>query len=94
MKASLVHTHPDTSKIDPFNGTFFKRWQERVFFAIDLVNLGHILTDPKLKDGSHLLPTWKTGKTPYELWKGYAPNIAYLKVWGCLAKVLLPELKK
>ena len=26
--------------------------------------------------------------------KGYAPNIAYLKVWGCLAKVLLPELKK
>ncbi|RVW26450.1 Retrovirus-related Pol polyprotein from transposon TNT 1-94 [Vitis vinifera] len=24
----------------------------------------------------------KTGKTPDELWKGYAPNIAYLKVWG------------
>ncbi|KAL6343805.1 hypothetical protein AAG906_027576 [Vitis piasezkii] len=36
----------------------------------------------------------KTGKTPYKLWKGYAPNIAYLKVWGCLAKVLIPELKK
>ena len=90
MKASLVHTHPDTSKIDPFNGTFFKRWQERVFFAIDLVNLGHILTDPKPEDDYHLLPTKKIGKTPYELWKGYAPNIAYLKVWGCLAKVLLP----
>ena len=28
------------------------------------------------------------------MWKGYAPNIAYLKVWGCLAKVLLPEPKK
>ena len=25
----------------------------------------------------------KTSKTPYELWKGYAPNIGYLKVWGC-----------
>ena len=36
----------------------------------------------------------KTGKTPDELWKGYAPNIAYLKVWGCLAKFLLHELKK
>ncbi|KAL6338579.1 hypothetical protein AAG906_021294 [Vitis piasezkii] len=36
------------------------------------------------------IPYKKTGKTPYELWKGYAPNIAYLKVWGCLAKVLLP----
>ena len=28
------------------------------------------------------------------MWKGYVPNIAYLKVWGCLAKVLLPEPKK
>ena len=26
------------------------------------------------------IPYKKTGKTPYELWKGYAPNIAYLKV--------------
>ena len=25
------------------------------------MNLGHILTDPKPKDGSHLLPTWETG---------------------------------
>ncbi|KAM1787604.1 hypothetical protein ACFX11_037980 [Malus domestica] len=36
----------------------------------------------------------KTGKTPYELWKGYSPNLGYLKVWECLAKVLLPEPKK
>ena len=28
------------------------------------------------------------------MWKGYAPNIAYLKVWGCLVKILLPEPKK
>ena len=60
MKASLIHTHPDTSKINPFNGTFFKRWQERVFSTIDVVNLGHILTDPKPEDGSHMLPTWET----------------------------------
>ena len=61
MKASLVHTHPDTSKIDPFNETFFKIWKEMVFFAIDVVNLGHISTHPKPEDGSHLFPTWKTG---------------------------------
>ena len=42
----------------------------------------------------NIIPYKRTGKTPYELWKGYAPNIAYLKVWGCLAKVLLPEPKK
>ena len=26
------------------------------------------------------IPYKKTGKTPYKLWKGYTPNIAYLKV--------------
>ena len=57
MEASLVHTRPNTSKIDPFNGTFFQIWQEMVFSAIDVVNSGHILTDPKPEDGSHLLPT-------------------------------------
>ena len=57
MEVSLVHTHTDISKIDPFNGTFFKRWQEMVLFAIDVVNLGHILTDQKPENGFHLLPT-------------------------------------
>ena len=61
MEASLVHTRPDTFKIDPFNGTFFKRWQERFFSAIDVVNLGYILTDPKPEDNSDLLPTWEMG---------------------------------
>ena len=40
------------------------------------------------------IPYKKTGKTPYELWKGYKPNLKYLKVWGCLAKVMLPEPKR
>ena len=40
------------------------------------------------------IPYKKTGKTPYELWKGHAPNLKYLKVWGCLSKVMLPDLKK
>ena len=36
----------------------------------------------------------KTGKTPYKLWRGYKPNLSYLKVWGCLAKVLKPVPKR
>nr|KYP36589.1 Retrovirus-related Pol polyprotein from transposon TNT 1-94 [Cajanus cajan] len=40
------------------------------------------------------IPHRRTGKTPYELWKGYVPNLKYLRVWGCLAKVLLPDPKK
>ena len=40
------------------------------------------------------IPYKKTGKTPYELWKGHEPNLKYLKVWGCPAKVMLPDPKK
>ncbi|KAK8704498.1 hypothetical protein V6N13_048120 [Hibiscus sabdariffa] len=46
---------------------------------------------------NHILnrvPHKKLDHTPYELWKGYAPNLQYLKVWGCLAKVGLPDFKK
>ena len=53
--------------------------------------------------GEFLLTAWfllnrirykKIGKTPNELWKGYQPNLKYLRVWGCLAKVMLPDPKK
>ncbi|KAL0560737.1 hypothetical protein IC582_001150 [Cucumis melo] len=40
------------------------------------------------------VPHKRLDKTPYELWKIHAPNLSYLKVWECLAKVLFPALKK
>jgi len=40
------------------------------------------------------VPHKKLDQTPYELWKGYAPNLNYLKVWGRLAKVVLPSHKR
>ena len=40
------------------------------------------------------VPHKKTDKNPYELWERRKPNLEYLKVWGCLAKVMLPEPKK
>ena len=40
------------------------------------------------------LPHKKLEKTPYELWKGKSPSYKYLKVWGCLAKVMVPTPKK
>ena len=30
------------------------------------------------------IPYKKNCKTPYELCKGHAPNLKYLRVWGCL----------
>ena len=40
------------------------------------------------------LPHKKLDKTPYSLWKGWRPSYKYLKVWGCLAKVMVPIPKK
>ena len=40
------------------------------------------------------IPCKKLSITPKEIWKGHAPNLNYLKVWGCLTKVLLPEPKR
>ena len=39
------------------------------------------------------VPHKKLDLTPYELWKGYVPNLDDLKLWGCLAKVTLPSHK-
>nr|GFA49914.1 retrotransposon protein, putative, Ty1-copia subclass [Tanacetum cinerariifolium] len=35
----------------------------------------------------NMIPTKKVDKTPYEIWHGKAPNLSYLKVWGCEAYV-------
>nr|GEV15930.1 retrotransposon protein, putative, Ty1-copia subclass [Tanacetum cinerariifolium] len=35
----------------------------------------------------NMVPTKKLDKTPYEIWHGKAPNLSYLKVWGCEAYV-------
>ena len=40
------------------------------------------------------IPHKKINKSPYELWKGRRPSYKYLKLWGCLAKVAIPILKK
>ena len=40
------------------------------------------------------LPHEKLDKTPYSLWKGWSPSYKYLKVWGCLAKVMVPIPKR
>ena len=40
------------------------------------------------------LPHKKLDKTPYSLWKGWSPSYKYLKVWGRLAKVMVPIPKR
>ena len=104
MEASLVHIRPNTFKIDPFNGTFFKRWQENVFSALDVVNLGHILTYPKPENGSHLLPTWETGNKQVvyvipstlsnELFDIYCQFKVAKEIWDAMNKNIFRKMQK
>ena len=56
-----------------------KLWGEVILFAIYILNK---------------LPKKKTNKTSYELWKGRIPSYKFLKVWGCLPKVVVPIPKR
>ena len=60
------------------SSTLDNLWGEATLFAYNLQNR---------------IPHKKIGKTPYELWKCNTPNLQHLKVWGCLAEVLLLEPK-
>ena len=40
------------------------------------------------------VPQRDSDVTSYERWKEKTPNIQFFKVWGCLAKVSIPEPKK
>ena len=59
-------------------GLFDNIWWEVVFTACFILNR---------------VPYKKLDLTPYVSWKGYVPNLNFLKVWGCLAKIALPSHK-
>ncbi|GJU13209.1 retrotransposon protein, putative, ty1-copia subclass [Tanacetum coccineum] len=39
------------------------------------------------------IPRKEKEETPYELWMGRKPSYQYLRLWGCLAKVVVPTPK-
>ncbi|KAL2249827.1 UNVERIFIED_CONTAM: Retrovirus-related Pol polyprotein from transposon TNT 1-94 [Sesamum indicum] len=55
------------------------------------------LWEEALNTACHILnrvPLKHNTSTPFELWKGRKPSLKYFRVWGCLAKVLVPEHKR
>ena len=64
-------------------------------------DLGHILTDPKPEDGSHLLPTWETGNKQVrhailstlsnELFDNYCQFKVAKEIWDAMNKKYILE---
>ena len=42
----------------------------------------------------NIIPFKNSNKSPYEVWKGRLPSYKMIKIWGCLAKVLIPLPKR
>ena len=47
VAATNVKSLPDISRIEPFNGTHQKRWQEKVMSTLDVTGYVFAITDPK-----------------------------------------------
>nr|GFB42685.1 retrovirus-related Pol polyprotein from transposon TNT 1-94 [Tanacetum cinerariifolium] len=75
------------------NGVSERRNRTLLDMARSMFNLTTLplsFWDYALESAVHILnmvPTKKVDKTPYEIWHGKAPNLSYLKIWGCEAYV-------
>ena len=58
VAATNVKSLPDISRIEPFNGTHYKRWQEKVMSTLDVTGYAFAITDPK-PDKEKELQNWE-----------------------------------
>ena len=88
-------TFPDTSKIEQFSGSHYKRWHEKILSALDLHNIAFVLTDPKPTNDDDLLKWEKANRIcrhtilstlSNELFDVYYPIQSASEIWESLNK--------
>ena len=90
--------HPTTEPYSPQQNGVVERKNKTLKEMMNALllssGLPQILWGEAILSANYILsriPHKKTNKSPYELWKGRRPSYKYLKVWGCLAKVVTPR---
>lgn len=50
---------PDVSKVESFNGSYFKRWQKKFLFLLKMANVAYVLFEPRVQESEDQLePAW------------------------------------
>ena len=100
-----VKSLPDVSKIQPFSGSHFKRWQEKIHDALDVLNLAEYLTQKAPdEDTEHFeeeMDKWKKGNKvcrytilstlSNELYDVYCSYKSAWEIWDILNKKYVLE---
>ena len=71
--------------------------KEMINSMLNCSGLPHNLWGEALLTANFILnriPFKNSNKSPYEVWKGRLPFYKMIKIWGCLAKVLIPLPKR
>lgn len=45
----------DVSKVEAFNGSYFKRWQKRVLFLVEMAIVAYVLFEPRVQESEDQL---------------------------------------
>ena len=74
-----------------------RTFKEMINSMLNSSGLPHNLWGEALLTANFILnriPFKNSNKSPYEVWKGRLPSYKMIKIWGCLAKVLIPLPKR
>nr|GEV41275.1 retrotransposon protein, putative, Ty1-copia subclass [Tanacetum cinerariifolium] len=89
-KIKVVRSDRGGEYVSPFSELCAKHGIKHEFTAPYSPQQNAILTATYLLNKIHRK---EKEETPYELWMGRKPSYKYLRVWGCLAKVVVPTPK-
>ena len=93
--------HEETAPYSPQSNGVAERknrtLKDMINSLLESSGLPNYMWGEALNTACHILnrvPQKHKESSPFELWRGQESNLKYLKVWGCLAKVLIPEHKR
>lgn len=56
----MDYSIPNVSKVESFNGSYFKRWQKKVLFLLEMANVAYVLFESRVQETEDQLEPART----------------------------------